>query len=117
MCGIAGILAGASPLRRASMRRMLDALSHRGPDGEGIQEDEQAILGHRRLSIIDLEGGQQPLVNADKSIWLVCNGEIYNYRELRGELEARGYRFLTHSDCEVIIALYELFGQDRKSVV
>jgi asparagine synthase (glutamine-hydrolysing) len=111
MCGIAGIVAAASPLRRSSMRRMLDALSHRGPDGEGIEEDQQVILGHRRLSIIDLEGGRQPLVNADASIWLVCNGEIYNYRELRTELEARGYRFLTHSDCEVIIALYELFGE------
>ncbi len=89
---------------------MLAVLRHRGPDGEGVEQDSEAILGHRRLSIIDLEGGRQPLTNADQSIWLVCNGEIYNYRELRAGLEARGYRFLTHSDCEVIIGLYEIHG-------
>jgi asparagine synthase (glutamine-hydrolysing) len=89
---------------------MLDALAHRGPDGEGIYHDELVTLGHRRLSIIDLAGGQQPLHNADRSILLVCNGEIYNYRELRRELERDGYAFLTHSDCEVIIALYERHG-------
>jgi asparagine synthase (glutamine-hydrolysing) len=92
------------------MQRMLGALSHRGPDGEGVEEDANAILGHRRLSIIDLEGGRQPLTNADRSIWLVCNGEIYNYRELRADLESHGHRFLTHSDCEVIIGLYERYG-------
>jgi len=62
------------------MRSMLTALRHRGPDGEGTEQDDNAIFGHRRLSIIDLEGGRQPLVNADKSIWLVCNGEIYTTR-------------------------------------
>ncbi len=93
------------------MQRMLYALRHRGPDGEGIEADAHAIFGHRRLSIIDLAGGRQPLVNADRTIWLVCNGEIYNYRELRADLEARGRRFLTNSDCEVIIALYELHGE------
>lgn len=92
------------------MRRMLDALAHRGPDGEGIYHDQLATLGHRRLSIIDLAGGQQPLRNADSTILLVCNGEIYNYRELRRELERDGYQFLTHSDCEVIIALYQRHG-------
>jgi asparagine synthase (glutamine-hydrolysing) len=109
MCGIAGIVA-PGPHKRAVMQRMLDALAHRGPDDEGTEQDEVAILGHRRLSIIDLDGGRQPLTNADGSIWLVCNGEIYNYRELRASLEATGYRFLTHSDCEVIIALYERYG-------
>src|SRR5690348_8400019 len=98
MCGIAGIV-GASSSLTESMRRMLAALSHRGPDGEGVEQDGFAVLGHRRLSIIDLEGGRQPLTNHDKSIWLVCNGEIYNYRELRAQLEARGHRFLTNSDC------------------
>src|SRR5262245_21033347 len=109
MCGIAGII-NADPARDAAMRRMLDPLRHRGPDGEGIYHDELATLGHRRLSIIDLAGGQQPLRNADRSLLLVCNGEIYNYRELRAQLERDGYRFLTHSDCEVIIALYERYG-------
>jgi asparagine synthase (glutamine-hydrolysing) len=109
MCGIAGIV-NTDPARDAAMRRMLDALQHRGPDGEGIYHDALATLGHRRLSIIDLAGGQQPLHNADRSILLVCNGEIYNYRELRRQLELDGYRFLTHSDCEVIIALYERHG-------
>jgi asparagine synthase (glutamine-hydrolysing) len=110
MCGVAGIVAPTAALGDA-MPRMLAALRHRGPDGEGIEQDANAILGHRRLSIIDLEGGRQPLTNADRSIWLVCNGEIYNYRELRADLEARGQRFLTHSDCEVIIALYERHGE------
>ncbi|MGH8284338.1 MAG: asparagine synthase (glutamine-hydrolyzing), partial [Steroidobacteraceae bacterium] len=109
MCGIAGIV--AEPTRfDGGLRRMLDALSHRGPDGEGIEQDAHAAFGHRRLSIIDLEGGRQPLVNAERTCWLVCNGEIYNYRELRAECEARGYRFLTHSDCEVILGLYEHYG-------
>jgi asparagine synthase (glutamine-hydrolysing) len=109
MCGIAGIV-GESAELAAGMQRMLFALRHRGPDGEGTEHDAHAIFGHRRLSIIDLEGGRQPLTNADKSIWVVCNGEIYNYRELRADLMARGYRFQTHSDCEVIIALYEFHG-------
>jgi len=90
---------------------MLHALRHRGPDGEGVFHDELVSLGHRRLSIIDLDGGKQPLCNAERTVWLVCNGEIYNYRELRRRLEAQGHRFLTHSDCEVIIGLYERHGE------
>jgi len=109
MCGIAGIVA-PGPEKLAGMERMLDALRHRGPDGEGVEQDPEAILGHRRLSIIDLAGGRQPLTNADNSIWLVCNGEIYNYKELRAALEADGYIFQTQSDCEVIIPLYERHG-------
>ena len=109
MCGIAGIVGKTSVLLEG-MEAMLAALRHRGPDGEGIESNAEAILGHRRLSIIDLEGGRQPLVNADKSIWLVCNGEIYNYKALRADLEARGHRFATHSDCEVIIGLYLEYG-------
>lgn len=109
MCGIAGILS-PDPSRPASMARMLKALEHRGPDGEGVFHDDLVSLGHRRLSIIDLEGGRQPLCNAEQTIWLVCNGEIYNYRALRRSLEAGGHRFLTHSDCEVIIGLYERYG-------
>jgi asparagine synthase (glutamine-hydrolysing) len=110
MCGIAGIFS-ADPSRHNSMERMLRALEHRGPDGEGTYHDDRVSLGHRRLSIIDLEGGRQPLSNREKTVWLVCNGEIYNYRELRQQLEADGHRFLTHSDCEVIIGLYERYGE------
>jgi len=110
MCGIAGIIGESGGLTEG-MARMLHALRHRGPDGEGTQQDDLAIFGHRRLSIIDLAGGRQPLTNADRSIWLVCNGEIYNYRELRAELAADGYQFLTESDCEVIIGLYERHGE------
>jgi asparagine synthase (glutamine-hydrolysing) len=110
MCGIAGII-GASAVKHERIGAMLEALRHRGPDGEGVHEEPQAVLGHRRLSIIDLAGGRQPLHNEDASLWLVCNGEIYNYRELRERLQARGYRFRTLSDCEVILALYEFYGE------
>src|SRR5262245_30310330 len=109
MCGIAGIV-NADRTRDVAMQRMLQALGHRGPDGEGMYHDGLATLGHRRLSIIDLAGGRQPLHNVDRSVWLVCNGEIYNYQTLRRQLEADGHQFLTHSDCEVIIALYERHG-------
>jgi asparagine synthase (glutamine-hydrolysing) len=111
MCGIAGIVGETSSLL-PGMQAMMHALRHRGPDGEGMQSNADAILGHRRLSIIDLEGGRQPLTSADGTLWLVCNGEIYNYKELRADLEARGHRFLTHSDCEVIIGLYREYGDN-----
>ena len=87
MCGIAGILGRFDPQGR-DLERMLEAIRHRGPDGEGVHTDAHVTLGHRRLSIIDLAGGRQPLRNVDGTIWLVCNGEIYNYVELRKELEA-----------------------------
>ena len=111
MCGIAGIVGAIDP-SGADIRAMLQALIHRGPDGEGVFTDGQATLGHRRLAVIDLEGGRQPLHNVEKTIWLVCNGEIYNYRELRAELVASGHGFVTNSDCEVIIGLYERYGDD-----
>jgi asparagine synthase (glutamine-hydrolysing) len=110
MCGIAGIVS-MGPGRSQALERMLHALRHRGPDGEGAYEDEFVALGHRRLSIIDLKGGRQPLLNAEGTIALICNGEIYNYRELRQRLERDGHRFLTNSDCEVIIGLYERHGE------
>jgi len=109
MCGIAGIVGAVDPAGR-DIRAMLGSLVHRGPDGEGVHTDGHATLGHRRLAIIDLAGGRQPLHNVEKTIWLVCNGEIYNYRELRAQLEADGHQFVTHSDCEVIIGLYERHG-------
>ena len=111
MCGIAGIVGTMRDNPRA-LDRLLPALVHRGPDDEGRYVDEFAALGQRRLSIIDLAGGHQPLFTADKKLWLVANGEIYNYRELRKELEARGHRFLTNSDCEVILHLYREHGED-----
>src|SRR2546428_11134066 len=86
---------------------MTAALAKRGPDGEGSWMDGEAALGHRRLAIIDVAGGAQPLVNETGSVRVVCNGEIYNYRQLRSELQARGHRFQTASDCETIVHLYE----------
>src|SRR5262245_39643289 len=106
MCGIAGLVAPGAE-KAAGVRRMLEALAHRGPDDEALEQDDNAALGFRRLAIIDLKGGRQPLMSADGALWLVCNGEIYNHGELRTRLEADGYRFQTHSDCEVILALYE----------
>ncbi len=92
---------------------MCGVISHRGPDGEGFYIDPAAGigLGHRRLSIIDLEGGSQPMSNADESVWIVYNGEIYNYPELKKELEAKGYKFRTRSDTEVIIHMYSAYGE------
>src|SRR5256884_6819964 len=113
MCGIAGLIsAGPGPDTAELVRRMTAALAHRGPDGEGCWMDDQAALGHRRLAIIDVAGGAQPLVNETGSVRVVCNGEIYNYRQLRSELEARGHRFQTASDCETIVHLYEDEGPD-----
>src|SRR5207253_1366725 len=113
MCGIAGLISvGTGPLDPGLVRRMTAALAHRGPDGEGWWTDGEAALGHRRLAIIDLAGGAQPLENETGSVRVVCNGEIYNYRELRVALEARGHRFRTASDCETIVHLYEEHGPD-----
>jgi len=110
MCGLAGIL-GRGAEQPEALGRMLAALTHRGPDDEGRYVGESVTLGHRRLSIIDLGTGHQPLHDAGKTLWLVANGEIYNYRELRRDLEARGHQFLTHSDCEVILYLYREYGE------
>lgn len=113
MCGIAGVWnyktgKPAEPSRLVAMTRLL---AHRGPDGEGYYWGPGPGLGHRRLSIIDLEGGQQPMCNEDGTIWVIFNGEIYNYPELRGELLQRGHTFRTKSDTEAIVHLYEDFGQ------
>jgi len=114
MCGIAGI-AGTEPDVRpdvGAIRLMCNAIVHRGPDDEGFYVRDGAGLGMRRLSIIDLAGGQQPIHNEDRNVWVVFNGEIYNFPELRRELESRGHRFYTHSDTEVIVHLYEELGAD-----
>lgn len=133
MCGIAGV-SWFQPRRlptRGEVERMVDVLAHRGPDARGVYHSDLglldganaerawpeaasaagAILGHRRLSIIDLAGGQQPLSNEDQTVWVILNGEIYNYRELRETLKLRGHRFATDSDTEVIAHLYEDLGE------
>jgi asparagine synthase (glutamine-hydrolysing) len=112
MCGIAGIVATSreANIPEALVRKMCDQIVHRGPDDEGIFVDDGAGLGMRRLSIIDLSGGRQPVFSEDQSAWIVFNGEIYNFIELRAELEGRGHRFRTRSDTEVIIHLYEEMG-------
>jgi asparagine synthase (glutamine-hydrolysing) len=109
MCGIAGVV-GSLRGRPDALDRLLPALAHRGPDDEGRYADDFAALGQRRLSIIDLATGHQPLRNAEGTLWLIANGEIYNYRELREDLQDRGHRFLTNSDCEVILHLYREYG-------
>lgn len=108
MCAIAGCTAD----RRPQVEAMLRAMSHRGPDQSGITVRHGVVLGHNRLSIIDLEGGRQPLANEDGSLWLTFNGEIYNFRELRRRLEAAGHRFATRTDGEVIVHLYEEEGPE-----
>jgi len=110
MCGIAGII-GLNRDSRPAMDRMLGALRFRGPDDKGTHESKDAILGQTRLSIIDLSGGHQPIANEDQSLWLICNGEIYNYKELSEELVALGHTFSTGSDSEVILHLYEEYGE------
>jgi asparagine synthase (glutamine-hydrolysing) len=112
MCGIVGIVAapGGPPSTETVGHAMNAAITHRGPDDEGVFCDGQALLGMRRLSIIDLAGGHQPVHNEDGTIQAVFNGEIYNFRELRAELEARGHKFYTHSDTEVIVHGYEEWG-------
>ena len=112
MCGIAGIISETQPYGEFAMQRMLDALKLRGPDDAGTYSGAGASLGQRRLSIIDLEGGHQPIPNEDGTLWLVCNGEIYNYETLRDDLIKRGHTFSTHSDSEVILHLYEEKGED-----
>jgi asparagine synthase (glutamine-hydrolysing) len=112
MCGIAGIVAseqlqGDEPRRVATMR---DTLVHRGPDDHGLFVDEQAALGHRRLSIVDLAAGHQPLANEDETVWIVFNGEIYNHAELRTTLEPAGHRYRTRCDTETIVHAYEQWG-------
>ncbi len=113
MCGIAGMIGREGEVVSAEqVRRMTDAIVHRGPDDEGIRAQANVGLGMRRLSIIDLSGGHQPIYNEDRSVSVVFNGEIYNFPKLREELLSRGHQFYTHSDTEVIVHLYEEMGAD-----
>ena len=110
MCGIGGVIGASGPDRRAAVARMLDAMAHRGPDGCGLEERRRAILGHRRLAIIDLEHGRQPMVTPDGRFAITFNGCIYNYRELRDELEGAGAVFRTTSDTEVLLYAFVHWG-------
>src|SRR5262245_42333431 len=114
MCGIAGIIAADRLHPDESMRAtvMRDVLTHRGPDGAGLFVDRGAALAHRRLSIVDLAGGHQPLANEDESVWVTYNGEIYNHASVRPLLEAAGHRYRTRSDTETIVHAYEEWGDD-----
>src|SRR5579862_3572641 len=114
MCGIAGIVntAAGQRIEAATIHRMCQAIVHRGPDDEGIFVKDRTGFGMRRLSIIDLAGGHQPVFNEDRSVWVVFNGEIYNFPQLRSDLQARGHHLSTHTDTEVIVHLYEEMGRD-----
>ncbi len=114
MCGIAGILKTAvdAVVDASTVHRMCQTIVHRGPDDEGVYVKGGVGLGIRRLSIIDVSGGRQPIHNEDKTVWVVFNGEIYNFRELRADLERAGHRFYTNTDTEVIVHLYEDLGSD-----
>jgi asparagine synthase (glutamine-hydrolysing) len=114
MCGIYGIvnLKDQAEPSRALLARMGDVIAHRGPNDKGHYFDHKVALGMRRLSIIDLAGGHQPISNEDGTVWVICNGEIYNYQELRKELGKKGHRFQTNSDTEVLVHLYEEEGTE-----
>src|SRR5512140_3004975 len=122
MCGIAGFadgtggfFSGAAPRNEAHfglVHAMCDVIRHRGPDDEGIHVEPGVGLGMRRLSLIDLSTRHQPIHNEDRRMWIVVNGEIYTYRELRKQLEARGHAFYTSSDTETIVHAFEQWGAD-----
>lgn len=111
MCGIAAIVSHSSEIFPGIIQRMTESVSHRGPDAHGCVGLPGCHLGHRRLSVIDLAGGSQPMTEETERYWITFNGEIYNYRELRAELEQRGWRFRTQSDTEVLLRAYQEYGE------
>ncbi|HCM23496.1 MAG TPA: asparagine synthetase B, partial [Ruminococcaceae bacterium] len=111
MCGIVGFI-GSRANQKIVLQKMMDAIAHRGPDGQGAYFDDQAALGHLRLSIIDIKGGSQPMMNEDGNYIIVFNGEIYNFQELREELLRDGHIFRSHCDTEVLLHGYEQWGKD-----
>jgi asparagine synthase (glutamine-hydrolysing) len=112
MCGIHGLYQlDGKPAAAEWLTRMGNVTTHRGPDDSGAHVDGRCAIGMRRLSIIDLSGGHQPIANADRSLVVVCNGEIYNYRELRRQLQAQGHHFSTESDSEVVLYGYAQWGE------
>ncbi len=119
MCGICGNLnlTKQHPIDTNLLKRMVTIMRHRGPDEFGIYRDKEIGLGHARLSIIDLKGGQQPMHNEDKTVWIVFNGEIFNYLELREDLAKKGHQFYTKSDTEVLVHLYEDCGPDMLNLL
>jgi len=114
MCGICGIVGEKD---NALVKKMTNYLSHRGPDGHGFYDDKNISLGHRRLAIIDLDSGNQPMCNEEGTIWIVYNGEIYNHKQLRTILEEKGHEFKTNCDTESIIHAYEQFGENLTSAL
>jgi asparagine synthase (glutamine-hydrolysing) len=112
MCGIGAILDPAGTSGQDAAERMVEALRHRGPDGEALRRTGPVALAHTRLAIIDVAGGDQPLDSEDGRVTAVVNGEIYNHAALRTGLEARGHRFATNSDSEVVVHAYEEHGPD-----
>jgi asparagine synthase (glutamine-hydrolysing) len=112
MCGIAGIVSlnSRDTINESRLRRMRDVITHRGPDGAGLWIEAGVGLAHRRLAIVDVAGGHQPMANEDDSVWITFNGEIYNHADLRPSLEARGHHYRTRSDTETILHLYEEYG-------
>ncbi len=112
MCGFCGIYepTGTAGVDPTLLRQMTGLMAERGPDAEGFWSDARIGLGHRRLTVIDLAAGEQPVYNEDRSILVMFNGEIFNYQELRQDLVARGHRFSTNTDTEVIVHSYEEFG-------
>src|SRR5215475_7434060 len=112
MCGICGAidLAGKLPINPEKIQAMANAIRHRGPDGDGFYVAGSVGLGMRRLSIIDIQGGDQPIANEDGTVQIVFNGEIYNYVELRDDLMRQGHHLATRSDTETIVHLYEEYG-------
>src|SRR5580765_3895578 len=114
MCGICGQFnfSRGEKVLLQDLTAMAAAIFHRGPDDQGFYTDRNLGLGFRRLSIIDLSGGHQPMSNPQKTVWVIFNGEIYNFREVRKQLEERGYQFCTNSDTEVIVHGYEEWGDD-----
>lgn len=112
MCGISGIVDFEGHASPAVVERMLDRIGHRGPDGNGVYRDRGAVLGHVRLSIIDVGGGAQPMHNEDQTLWITFNGEIFNYIELMADLKQRGHQFGSRCDTEVILHAYEEYGEE-----
>ncbi len=114
MCGIAGIVGQhRHSRRREKLQKMLTAIEYRGPDDEDIYESSEVILGHRRLSILDLsKNGRQPMGSTDRSCWVTHNGEIYNFKALKKDLVSRGYTFDTEGDCEVLLKGYKEWGRE-----
>ena len=111
MCGISGFVKlGRTPESAGNLHRMLDTIRHRGPDGHGIHEDGVAFLGHRRLSIIDVAGGHQPMSNESGSVWITFNGEIFNHAAIRPQLERAGHRYVSRCDTETIVHAFEEYG-------